>query len=679
MARAKFSIVAEDTHGEIQGARTVTFYETDGTTPLAQSIYAAASGGIATTTHITSATTGTLDRFVDTPQRVKYTVSGQSGQFDGGFAPDESDTVLKTATQTLTNKIYHGVVYDVGGRVYNVKAAPYGAVGNGVANDAAAIDAAWAAAIAAGGGTVYLPRGSYLYAGTGLINNPANGVNVPMRIIGDGPGASSLSFTSVSNADAIKLSSQSAIGSGVCWGSSVEDLFVSSPATVNAITISNIERWRVSGVGVGTCKTALKISNTRFGRAQDLYLYDWREHGISINEGLTGLIYDDTWLQDIEISGAGNATTGWGISMMLGAAPTGSNGTFLKHVIVNYGSQGGARFGTTAPGGYWPIFIFAVGLVCDYASFTQPAIQIVNADSVFFSDCWAFGARVGGSTVEFDKSTFSWVGGFASNGHVTPAGGGSVFDLKNGVKNSVLHPSGITANVGAGVTAVANSAGAVPTSLDWQSGFMTGVGATHATNIVGAAGDLPRLAGATTIITSDQTAYGWLGLIDRADPSQTNARGLRIDPATGNLQFLNAARAAMATMTSAGALTAVGDVRGKRIRATGTALVAGDVAISAGWGNTAVKTVQSGTDQAGWITVLCQGTGIVASPTITLTFHDGTWTSLPFPIAIRDDVVAPAANWNISALTATAVTWTFGGTPVSGSTYSMRFIMMGGA
>ena len=46
------------------------------------------------------------------------------------------------------------------GEVYNVKA--YGAIGNGVANDTAAIQAAITAAYTAGGGEVFLPPGTYL-------------------------------------------------------------------------------------------------------------------------------------------------------------------------------------------------------------------------------------------------------------------------------------------------------------------------------------------------------------------------------------------------------------------------------------------------------------------------------------------------------------------------------------
>lgn len=56
---------------------------------------------------------------------------------------------------------YDGTILDSGGAVHNVRSATYGALGNGVADDTAAIQAAVNAA-AAGRGTVLIPPGTYM-------------------------------------------------------------------------------------------------------------------------------------------------------------------------------------------------------------------------------------------------------------------------------------------------------------------------------------------------------------------------------------------------------------------------------------------------------------------------------------------------------------------------------------
>lgn len=74
-------------------------------------------------------------------------------------------------------------VIDTGGQVYNVKS--YGALGNGVANDTAAIQSALDAAYAAGGGTVYLPAATYIV-------NPNPGLQVKTNVVLRGAGPASI-------------------------------------------------------------------------------------------------------------------------------------------------------------------------------------------------------------------------------------------------------------------------------------------------------------------------------------------------------------------------------------------------------------------------------------------------------------------------------------------------------
>ena len=92
---------------------------------------------------------------------------GSSGQVQinsGGSFAGAADLTYDNASGATTL-----IARDKGGQVFNVKA--YGAVGDGVTDDTAAVNAAFAAAYAAGGGVVYFPAGTYLIAGSLTIPN----------------------------------------------------------------------------------------------------------------------------------------------------------------------------------------------------------------------------------------------------------------------------------------------------------------------------------------------------------------------------------------------------------------------------------------------------------------------------------------------------------------------------
>lgn len=118
-------------------------------------------------------------------------------------------------------------------------------------------------------------------------------------------------------------------------------------------------------------------------------------------------------------------------------------------------------------------------------------------------------------------------------------------------------------------------------------------------------------------------------------------------------------------------------VLAKRFGSQGTALVAGDFALSAGWGTTASVAVDANSDDTrGQITVTSSGTGQGANPTITLTFKDGTFTSVPFAIVVRSDHANQPTVTIDYTLTATTLTITFNGTPVAAETYDIAWQVM---
>lgn len=99
----------------------------------------------------------------------------------------------------------------------------------------------------------------------------------------------------------------------------------------------------------------------------------------------------------------------------------------------------------------------------------------------------------------------------------------------------------------------------------------------------------------------------------------------------------------------------------------GTALVAGDFALSGGWGAGSAVSGVIGTDAAWTMTVTAAGVP-GANPTVTLTFKDGTWTNSPICQAKWNGGTGAAAFVQ-DAPTATTNVMTFLALPVAASTY----------
>lgn len=110
----------------------------------------------------------------------------------------------------------------------------------------------------------------------------------------------------------------------------------------------------------------------------------------------------------------------------------------------------------------------------------------------------------------------------------------------------------------------------------------------------------------------------------------------------------------------------------------GAELKAADFALSAGWGATAtVSAIAVGSgDARARVTVLANGAGVAANPTITLTFRDGKWRQAPFGIVSMNGGTGAQAvpTW---AFTTGTLVITYPLAPVAGLTYVFEFVVLG--
>lgn len=129
------------------------------------------------------------------------------------------------------------------------------------------------------------------------------------------------------------------------------------------------------------------------------------------------------------------------------------------------------------------------------------------------------------------------------------------------------------------------------------------------------------------------------------------------------------------------AVTFKGDAQARRVYVAGTALIAGDFIVGADWGNTAMLSNVSGDDSHGEVTVTANGAGILQTPHLVLTFHDGAWNAAPRVIAVLADTNDGTLTYApIVTTTPTANIVTFallGITPVAGKFYKIKWWTVG--
>lgn len=226
--------------------------------------------------------------------------------------------------------------------------------------------------------------------------------------------------------------------------------------------------------------------------------------------------------------------------------------------------------------------------------------------------------------------------------------------------------------------------GTASNGIDFQkirTNYMTCVGSNFDfTDESGAAGRVINLSatvqnlfvmGCTQDPTGTSNATNWITGKTRICEAGNLANQKTLQISSNVLEWL-----AADGITVLSALENTGNSLVKRLKASkGTALVAGDFVLHANWGVGAAISAVTGTDQGWNITVTAAGTP-GASPTVVLTYKDGTWTSAP--VVISKMVGGTGTITDLSdSTTATVWTITFNGTPVAGSNYLISGIAMG--
>jgi hypothetical protein len=222
-------------------------------------------------------------------------------------------------------------------------------------------------------------------------------------------------------------------------------------------------------------------------------------------------------------------------------------------------------------------------------------------------------------------------------------------------------------------------------------------------NITATGGNIAATAGsvsAGTTITSGTGLHATAGGVT-ADAGNIVATLGNVTASAGNIAATLGSVAAGTTVTAGASVAATttvtggtgviattgnvtataGNLVGKRLLGGGTALASGDIALGgggAGWGSNATKAI-TGTDLGGIITITTSASDTpAASPTIVLTFKDGTFGAAPYVVASWSSTsTGPVQQW-LTTSAATTATFVYNGTPsaTTALTYKLNFIVV---
>ena len=167
----------------------------------------------------------------------------------GGNLAGDADFTYSTTTDLLSVKMA-----DKGGQVYNVRATPYNAVGNGINDDTEGIRAAYAAA-GATGGILYFPPGTYVITSQ-IVMNQANvtwrGAGMHASVIkhGDVPSPVATAFNMLSTLAATGPTNPTFEDLGFDGNTFAPNVYVDNTSRSGMLTFRNCRFTRIVGIAV---------------------------------------------------------------------------------------------------------------------------------------------------------------------------------------------------------------------------------------------------------------------------------------------------------------------------------------------------------------------------------------------------------------------------------------------